>query len=660
MTNARGQKREYSFDDAGRIKSFTDPEGTTSYTYDANGNILTVTDSVGTITRQYDALNRVIEVTDTAGNVVKYAYDAVGNLSSLTYPGGKVVSYSYDADNRLTAVTDWAKRVTAYSYEANGRLIKTVRPDGSVFTQSYDKAGHLISAADKDASGNIISDYNYSYDANGNILIENSTTSGTDNAAMVYDALNRLTSKSDKDTSGTALASYAYAYDADGNITSGKSAQQTAAMTYDVLDRLSAYNGNNPAFDLDGNLTSCTLGGSVVSFAYDSGNRLTQAGTTAYTYDVNDNRIALAVSNSKTQYAYENVAAKLSQLLVRTNPDGSQTFYVYGLGLIGQQDSTGYSVYHFDFRGNTVALTNSSGTVTDRFTYGAYGELLTHTGSSDTPFLYNGRDGVLTDANGLYYMRARYYSPELKRFLNTDTKKGSIDKIQTLNFYSFVVGNPSSLIDPLGLSSELSENEPLIGSTVSTYYDIATLYEKYVNSGYYSIHTTSKAGLKTTVGKEGKLLTYDPYFKGMESGLSFEAANTNVDISLGSVSVGQTIKDVTTSYGFNFLTGSITVGTEVEFKSNKSGEYGNSYRFVSTEKTFNINWSKIAQQAVVGAENRVTSSAHQVASAFQRVGADITNKDFTKGLADSAYAFFAVGSLVAAAGVLIALLDPVK
>ena len=281
-------------------------------------------------------------------------------------------------------------------------------------------------------------------------MTENSTISGTDNAAMIYDALNRLTSKSDKDTSGAALASYAYAYDADGNITFGKSAQQTAAMTYDTLDRLSAYNGSKPAFGLDGNLTSCTLGGSVVSFVYDSGNRLTQAGTATYTYDANDNRTASAAGGKKTQYAYENAAAKLSQLLVRTNPDGSQTFYVYGLGLIGQQDSTGYSVYHFDFRGSTVALTNSSGAVTDRFTYGAYGELLAHTGSSNTPFMYNGRDGVLTDANGLYYMRARYYSPELKRFLNTDSKKGSIDKSKSLNIYSYVTDNPVLLVDPNG------------------------------------------------------------------------------------------------------------------------------------------------------------------------------------------------------------------
>ena len=112
---------------------------------------------------------------------------------------------------------------------------------------------------------------------------------------MVYDVLKCLTSKADKDASDTVLTSYVYAYDADGKITSKKHAQQTASMIYDILDRLSVYNGGKPAFDLDGSLTSCALGGSVVSFAYDSGNRLTQAGTTAYTYDVNDNRIALAV-----------------------------------------------------------------------------------------------------------------------------------------------------------------------------------------------------------------------------------------------------------------------------------------------------------------------------------------------------------------------------
>jgi hypothetical protein len=98
-----------------------------------------------------------------------------------------------------------------------------------------------------------------------------------------------------------------------------------------------------------------------------------------------------------------------------TDAEGS-TFYVYGHGLIGAQDASGnYSVYHYDYRGSTTAITAVNGNVTDRYTYGAYSDLLTHTGTNTTPFLYNGRDSVMTDSNGLYY----HESPIL--FAGTET-----------------------------------------------------------------------------------------------------------------------------------------------------------------------------------------------------------------------------------------------
>jgi RHS repeat-associated protein len=322
---------------------------------------------------------------------------------------------------------------------------------------------------------------------------------------------------------------------------------------------------------------------------------------------------------------------------------------VYGLGLIGQQDSTGYSVYHFDFRGSTVALTNSSGAVTDHFTYGAYGELLTHTGSSDTPFLYNGRDGVLTDANGLYYMRARYYSPELKRFLNADSKKGSIDKIQTLNLYSFVIGNPITLIDPAGMSAELDENKPLIGSTSSIYFNLTTLFDEYAEDGYYSVHTVAKQGFKTTVGKEGKLLTYDQYLEGLKWGSTFTSSNMEVNISLGSVSVGHKVRNVTTSYGINLLTGGMTIGTETESQEVNIAGYGKGKPVTSIESTYNVNWSKIAKQVIAESENQVVSSAQQVASTFQKAGADIADNNTVKGVVE------VEAGMLAAAGLMLAI-----
>ncbi len=69
-----------------------------------------------------------------------------------------------------------------------------------------------------------------------------------------------------------------------------------------------------------------------------------------------------------------------------------------------------------------------------------------------TIFLYNGEYGVSTDENGLYYMRARYYNPEIKRFINQDVVIGSIVDSPSLNRYAYVEGNPISLADPFGLS----------------------------------------------------------------------------------------------------------------------------------------------------------------------------------------------------------------
>ena len=69
-------------------------------------------------------------------------------------------------------------------------------------------------------------------------------------------------------------------------------------------------------------------------------------------------------------------------------------------------------------------------------------------------FLYNGRYGVETGADGLYYMRARYYNPQIKRFINRDIIDGSITDSQSLNKYSYVQGNPISLVDPFGLCAQ--------------------------------------------------------------------------------------------------------------------------------------------------------------------------------------------------------------
>ncbi len=96
-------------------------------------------------------------------------------------------------------------------------------------------------------------------------------------------------------------------------------------------------------------------------------------------------------------------------------------------------------------------MTSLDGKIQEKFEYGPYGELLSEN-KCGIIFLYNGEYGVSTDENGLYYMRARYYNPEIKRFINQDVIIGSIVNSPSLNRYAYVQGNPISLVDPFGLS----------------------------------------------------------------------------------------------------------------------------------------------------------------------------------------------------------------
>ena len=64
----------------------------------------------------------------------------------------------------------------------------------------------------------------------------------------------------------------------------------------------------------------------------------------------------------------------------------------------------------------------------------------------------------MSDDNGLYYMRARYYNIDIKRFINQDVVIGSIASSKSLNRYAYVEGNPVSYLDPFGLEKRKLDN----------------------------------------------------------------------------------------------------------------------------------------------------------------------------------------------------------
>ena len=444
ITNARDQIRQVFHDAMGRITGYTSPEGTVSYTYDANGNVLTVTDSHGTITRTYDALNRVASYTDTYGKVIRYEYDAVGNLSKLIYPDNTAVTYAYDANRNLIRVTDWANRVTVYTYDENNRVIGVTKPDGSVTATVYDNMQRVTSTVERTAAGAVITGFEYIYDDLSRIVEEKHLAENT-KLCYTYDSLSRVTKRTVKcPESNTVLSEESFTYDAAGNITDAPD----SCLQYDTNNRLIVFNGNSVSYDMDGNM----LSNGEQSFTYDSANRLVSAGNHTYTYNAEDVRIHNLWTEEDTTYTYD-TNCKLSQLLCKTT-NGVTTKYVYGKGLIGEEVSGAFKTYHFDCRGSTIAITDAAGNITDTFAYDTYGKLISRTGTSEVIFGYNGRDGVVTDDNGLIYMRARYYSPEMRRFINADIVAGEISNAITLNRFAYANGNPVSNVDPFGLSSD--------------------------------------------------------------------------------------------------------------------------------------------------------------------------------------------------------------
>ena len=407
ITDPLGQKTTNSYDAKGRLTSHSDGLASTIYAYDGNDNRTMVVEKGNTNSWSFDAYNRVTSYTDVNGYFIQYRYDVNGNLTNLIYPGGKNVYYSYDSNNHLTNVTDWSGRTSSLAYDLDGRLISVVRPNGTYRTISYDAAGEVTNILEQMANSLPIALMRYSWDQ----------------AARM---------------SSEFIAPLPHT-----------NTPPARTMSYDIDNELASVNGTNVTADADGNLISGPLtNDTFAAYSYDARNRLMNVGGVTNFYDAINNRVGQTYGTNSIIYIV-NPNSKLPQVLERIK-NGVTTYYVYGPGLLYQITETptytNTVTYHYDSRGSTVALTGDNGLVTDRMEYSLYATMTYHAGTNDTPFLYNGQFGVMTDLNGLLYMKARYYSPFLCRFINPDPLGFS----GGMNFYAFANGNPASMADPTG------------------------------------------------------------------------------------------------------------------------------------------------------------------------------------------------------------------
>jgi RHS repeat-associated protein len=132
------------------------------------------------------------------------------------------------------------------------------------------------------------------------------------------------------------------------------------------------------------------------------------------------------------------------------------------------------------------ALAERSVSTEKVYAYSAYGEAAVLGPDAGNALRYTGRED---DGNGLFYYRARYYDPVLKRFVSEDP----IGLEAGPNFYPYVLGDPISLTDPEG------EFPPQVSLAALGFLGNVA-YQLWQNGGNFGCVSLSQAGAWALAG----------------------------------------------------------------------------------------------------------------------------------------------------------------
>jgi RHS repeat-associated protein len=468
-TDANGNVTRDAYDNVDRLSQVTDAAGRiTTFTYDA-------------LSRQYQTLNTAIQsqpllqfaytpngkpasLTDghtPTGNTSSFAYDGLDRLATTTYPDSSTEQFAYDADGNLLTKQTRAGQTITRTYDTLNRLSTKAAPGEATATYTYDIVGHMTGVGDNSSafsavpSGSASYAVGYTYDAlNRPTLINwpNVTAQTTPTAASAtftnsYDPTNRRSIQSASDNTWLAYPA---------------ATASTIGYTANTLNQYSAVGSVTPTYDGNGNLTY----DGAFTYAYDAESRLTsikQGATTiaTYLYDAQGRRKSKAVGATTTVYTTD---ADNREVLENDGTSGQvQQWYAYGSGIdepLNQMALTASTRVTFipDIQGSVMAtLDAASGTLT-KAAYLPFGE---NAANYSGTFRYTSRridpetGGSTAQPSGLYYYRARMYSPTWGRFLQADP----VGYAAGPNLYTYVGNDPLNAKDPNG-------KDPFIGATV--------------------------------------------------------------------------------------------------------------------------------------------------------------------------------------------------
>jgi RHS repeat-associated protein len=206
--------------------------------------------------------------------------------------------------------------------------------------------------------------------------------------------------------------------------------------------------------DPNGNTTSKTAGGVETRFLFDIRNQLSEVQQGAailgrYGYDYDGRRIFKVGAEGIRRYTYDqrSVITEADQAGVTVSK------YDYGLDQLVRLNhrNEGKSFFHLDALGSTVNLTTDAGAARDSVFYNAWGQERDRIGASANRFTFTGHE--VDRETGLFYAKARFYDPEIGRFLSQDSFLGEVNTPPSLHRYFYANDNPLIFIDKDGRQS---------------------------------------------------------------------------------------------------------------------------------------------------------------------------------------------------------------
>ena len=470
-----GWEISYSYDSMDRLTGVTAKKDKTSYplytqTYDRQGRLCRYVDKQETgrsCSYGYDLTGRLCEAVFDDGTAYRYTFDANDCLTKekhTTSAGSREVTRTYDADSRETSVACGTAKVEKV-FDKLGRLSSIKRNGGKhVTTFTY------VTAPDGGATGRVASIKNgsetitYGYDARGYVTSE---TKGGKTHRYYYDAKGQLVREEDPVQGKTFL----YSYDTGGAMAEIRAYALTDAkdltdLTYDKksfarggawTDQMMSVDGRACVYDAVGNL----LTDGKRTYIWQMGSQLakvTGEGLEAsYKYDASGIRTSKTVNGVKTEYL------TAGSRILAEKKNGTWQHYLYdGDGQLTAMTYKGKDYYFVrDNLRVITSLVDSDGKTVVNYSYNSWGKLLGITGSmaeslgEDNPYRYKGY--YYDEETGMYYLKSRYYDPEICRFNSADAATVMIDLPMSLadkNLYAYCDNDPVNKKDESG---ELSE-----------------------------------------------------------------------------------------------------------------------------------------------------------------------------------------------------------